>query len=139
MQLDKFIIALIIISAVTITMGGFMVELSTNYNIPVNDRYSATFSKFNESSQMAEDITASFKTGSASEGSGSEADLEKVYKAALSIIKVTFFQGIPAAFSLITNMGQFIPIPAYILTSLQAILLVMFLFAGFYLYLRYKN
>lgn len=138
LQLDKFLIGIVIISMVTMGIGGFYSQLANNYEVVIEERYQSNFNKFNESFVLAEDIVEDVKTGSVEEGS-TDWDIGKTVKSALNVVKVVFIQGIPTAFSVITNLGAFIPMPSYMIAGLQAILLISVTFALVYLYFRYKN
>lgn len=138
MELDKFLIGIIILSMVTLGIGGLYSELAGNYAVTIEEKYQSNFDKFNSTLDLSEDIVSDVKTGSVEEGTDNW-DIGKTVKSALNVVKVVFIQGIPTAFSVITNIASFIPLPAYMIKGLQAILLISVTFALVYLYFRYKN
>ena len=138
LELDRFLIGIIVLSMITLGIGGFYSQLASNYDVTIEERYQSNFNKFNESFELAENIVADVKTGSVEEGS-TDWDIGKTVKSALNVVKVVFIQGIPTAFSVITNLGAFLPLPGYMIAGLQAILLIAVTFALVYLYFRYKN
>jgi hypothetical protein len=139
MQLDKILISVVIISMITIGVGGFISDLATTYNVPTDPEFQAQFNKFNESYDLASDITEDIKGASAEEGTESDWDIAKTIIAALSAVKVVFVQGIPTVFATITGMGYYMPLPEFIIRGLQAIAIISVAFALVYLYFRYKN
>lgn len=139
MKLDVLLIALVVISMITIGMGGFIADTFNRYGVDTDPQFQAQFNKFNETYDLAEDITEDIKGASAGEGTESDWDIAKTIIAALSSVKVVFVQGIPAIFSTITGLGNFLPLPEFVIRGIMAIMLISVAFALVYLYFRYKN
>lgn len=139
MELDKLLISLVLISMVSVGVGLFVVDLSGRYGTQVSPQFQSTFNKFNQTYDLTEDITADVKLGGVEQDTNDNFDIGESVKAGINVVKVVFVQGLPTLFQSITDLGDFIPLPSYIIKGLQAILLISVAFALVYLYFRYKN
>lgn len=139
MDLEKLLISVIIVSIASVGLGAFMIDLTGRYGTQVNPEFQSTFNKYNESFDLAESITSDIKEGGVEQTSSSDFDFGETVKAGINVVKSVFVQGIPTVFSLIMSIGDFIPVPPYVLKSLQAMALISVGFALVYLFFRYKN
>lgn len=139
MELDKMLIGIVLISIVVLSVGNLMVDLTGRYGTEVDPEFQRTFNKFNESYDLAEDITEDVKLGGVEQGTNDDFDIGESIKAGINVVKTVFVQGLPTIFSMITDLGTYIPIPEYIIRGIQAIMLIAIAFALVYLYFRYKN
>lgn len=133
------LIAIVIISLCSIALGGFLVDLSGNYGTKITPEFQSTFDNYNKTYALTEDIATSVKAGGVEQGTNDDFDVGETIKAAITTIKAVFVSGLPIMFSTITGIGNLIPLPGYIIRSLQAIILISLAFALVYLYFRYKN
>lgn len=138
MELDKLMIAIVVISMVSVGIGSLLVEVTGRYGVDVSPQFQTTFNKMNESMDLTEEIVTDIKGASASESTDTW-DIIETVKAGLNAVKVVFVQGIPTLFQTINSLGSFIPLPGIIIKTIQAILVIGIAFALVYLYFRYKN
>lgn len=138
MQLENLLIAVIVVSMVSVGMGSFYVEIAKTYGASPSENYQATFNRFNQSYLITSQITEDVK-GGAVEGKEDTWDVGKTFKAGLNVVKVVFLNGIPSALGIMNNVVIFIPIPSHIIAGIQAIMICLLCFAIVYLYFRYKN
>lgn len=136
MELDKLLIGIVLISMVALGLGVFMQDMTGRYGTEVSPEFQTTFNKFNETYALSQDITDNVKLAGTGE---TDDDVWESIKAGISTVKAVFVQGIPAVFSIITGLGDTIPLPEYVTRGIQAILLISVAFALVYLYFRYKN
>jgi len=137
MNLERFLIAIVVMSMVAVGTGLFVVDITTRYSTVVDPDFRTTFDRFNESYALGEDISDDVKKASAVEEESW--DFGDTIKASLNAVKVVFIQGIPTAFAMVTNVGKYIPLPSWITRGIQTILIILLAFALVYLYFRYKN
>lgn len=139
MQLDNLLVAIVVISMITVGTGMLIADVFPRYGVATDPQFDAQFDKFNETYQLTEDITSDIKGAAAEQGTQSDWDIAKTIIAALNAVKVVFVQGIPTVFSTITNTVNYIPFPEFVTRGIQAIALILVAFALVYLYFRYKN
>lgn len=138
MQLDKFLISLIIVSVFAAFFGGIYIYMADAYSVTVEEKYSTAFSNFNETFEITEDISDNMKEASVEQDS-SDWNFGKTVMAALGAVKSIFTKGIPTAISMIGNITTFLPVPTFIVSALQTIVIICVSFALIYLYFRYQN
>lgn len=138
MQLDKYLIALIVISIFAVTFGNFYVSTTKEYGVTVDSQYQESFDKLNETYIVTEQLSQDIKGASVEEGT-TDWDVGKTIKAGLNAIKLVFIQGLPAGIALIGSIPKFIPVPINIILGLQAILIIVMAFVLVYLYFRFQN
>lgn len=138
MRIDGLLIALVVVSMITIGTGAFISDLTSTYDIDTSPQFEAQFNKFNDTYSLTEDISDNVKGASVGDGE-SDFDIADTLKSAISVVKVVFVQGIPAIFSSLTNLGEFLPLPEFVIRGLQAIAFISIAFALVYLYFRYQN
>ena|SRR3990167_2297457 len=139
MQLDHLMIAIVVVSMITLGYGAFATDAFTRYGIATTPQFNAQFNRLNETYALTEDIATNIKGASAEQGTSSDFDIGKTIIAALSAIKNVFVQGIPAIFSTITGLGNYIPLPEWAIRGLQTIMIIAVAFSLIYLYFRYKG
>lgn len=136
-SLEKFLIGIVVMSMVATGLGVFVSDLSGRYGTEMTPEFQNTFNRFNETYDLSEDVAEDIKSASAVEED--DWDFGDTIKASLNAVKTVFVSGIPTAFAMVTNIGDFIPLPSWITRGIQTILIIVLAFALVYLYFRYKN
>lgn len=138
MKLDMFLIGVIVVGLFATGFGYLITDMSTTYNVPVDERISTVYGNYNLSDKIAESAVDDIKDASIT-GTGNDFDITQALKQSVSILKNVFIDGIPAALMMVTSIGNFLPFPPFIIHAIQASIIVSVAFALVYLFLRYKN
>lgn len=139
MDIEKFVIGLIIMSVASVGIGAFIFDVTARYGTTVDPEFQDQFDNFNQTYALAESISDEVKLGGVEQGDSDSFDIGESIKAGINVVKTVFVQGIPILFTSLTTLGTYTNIPPYIIRSIQAMFLVAISFALVYLYFRYKN
>lgn len=138
MQFENFMIGLIVISIFSVGFTGLYVGSTVTYGVQADSDTLQVFNRLNSTYSIADSISEDIRGASVQEDQG-DLDLSKTMRSALKALKVVFMDGLPDGLGMISNIVVLIPLPSFIITGLQAILIISLMFSLIYLFLRYKN
>lgn len=137
MKFDSLLIAIVLVSMVAAGFGLFMNNLLSTYHVPLDESMSSRFNS-TFATGLSNQSIADLKAAS-TRGESNNFDIIEALKASINVVKTVFVEGVPNTLNMITGLGDYIPMPTFIIGGLQTILIIMAGFALVYLFLRYKN
>ena len=138
MKFENLLIAMVVVALCATGFGIVITDLSDSYDVPVSESITNAYGNLSLTEDIVKSATDDVKDASVYD-TGSDFDIVTALKKSVTVLKAVFIEGIPRTFILITSLGDFLPIPPFIIKAAQAVILISAAFALVYLFLRYKN
>jgi len=123
-SLQQTAITIVVASMFFVGFWGLFAEMGVNYNLDVDENFSNSFDKIEETKDIAEDLTKNVEGSQATSDSGVLSFLNSGISSLKIVIKV-----IDVAQAAITDMADFLGIPSYIFNTFLAVFLLAISFA----------
>lgn len=138
MKLDSLLVAVVIVSMFAGGFGLLISNLATTYNVPIDESMTSKFGSLNSTYSLTNQSINDLKAAS-TRGESNSFDIVEALKASINVVKTVFVEGIPNVLLMVTGLGDYIPLPPFIIRGIQSIVIILIGFALVYLFLRYKN
>jgi len=131
MNFTTLTVAIIFMSMFALAIGAFMVDLSSNYQVPINQSYTNTYQKLNEITNITNEINAEVIGDSSTSSTSSEALFQQGQSAVL-----LSFGGIGLIGAILQDGAEVIGLPYWFIGGILAIIIVILSFLLFGVFTR---
>lgn len=135
-SLQLLVIALVVITSSAVLLTTYINGISENYGVSVNDTQYTVFQQFDQVNETIGNFNQVFTNEDAEQSSVTDV-ISQMLQGGYNFIKLMF--SVPAIFSgLITSMALALGLPAIVVSMINALIIVLILFAALALVMKVR-